>query len=200
MCAHYFAYSEQDVIEINKIIEDWNKTVFTTVKLSTGDVFPKNIAPVMTDAGITPMKWGFPGFKKNAVIFNARSETVWEKPLFRAAVDSRRCVVPAACYFEWGSNQPSFLEDAPPKKVSKAKYRFTLPGAPMFYLAGFYSHYPIDGLSIPHFVVLTTAANDSVSPVHDRMPVILRAGETEDWLERKKMPDISPALDSRQSA
>ena len=197
MCAHYFAYTEEDIIEINKIIEDWNKVIFTPVKLSTGDVFPKNIAPVVTNAGAAPMKWGFPGFQKSGVIFNARSETMWEKSLFRNAAASRRCVVPASCYFEWGNAQESLLGDEQPKKTPKVKVRFTLPGAPMFYLAGIFGDYPLDTLSIPHFVVLTTEANDSVSGVHDRMPVILRGEEAAAWLEDKKLPENSPALDKQ---
>ena len=110
--------------------------------------------------------WGFPHFdpKKSGVIFNARSETVQDKRMFKDSVMTRRCIIPAAGYFEWNS--------------MKDKYQFTSPDREILLFAGFYKEYGDE----KRFVILTTEANESIKSIHDRMPLILDASEMDYWL------------------
>ena len=62
----------------------------------------------------------------------------------------------------------------------------------MLYMAGIYNYYhESDGQQLPRFVILTTAANNSIAPLHDRMPVILRTQEKDAWLSGADMDALS---------
>lgn len=125
------------------------------------------------------MRWGLvpawsdgPERLKMSTI-NARAETVADKPAFRAAFRSRRCLVPADGFYEWKT------EDR-----RKRPYRFTLKGGRPFALAGVWERWRgKDGLALDSFAVIVTAANSLVAPVHDRMPVILPEAAWEAWLD-----------------
>ena len=110
------------------------------------------------------LKWGFPGFDKGKLLINARAESVKTRPTFADSFASRRCVLPAAGFYEWDSN--------------KEKVIFRLLGRPLLYLAGIYRPYGEE----KRFVVLTREANDSMKPVHDRMPLILTKEEVRPWV------------------
>ena len=75
----------------------------------------------------------------------------------------QRCVIPATGFYEWDS--------------AKHKYFFQMPGQPL-YLAGIYDN--ISGVNC--FIILTTAPNDSVAPIHDRMPLLLSHEQVRPWL------------------
>lgn len=144
-----------------------------------GDIYPATLAPVL-GAGIDTagyrtldcrmLRWGLPGYppkgngKKGQVIFNARSETAMEKPTFREGIKNHRIVIPAAGFYEWNRK--------------KEKYRFRRNDSPVLFMAGCFRRYE-DG---DRFVILTTAANASMEPVHDRMPLILEPDEIADWI------------------
>lgn len=53
-------------------------------------------------------RWGFPGFQNKKLLFNARSETALEKPTFRDSLLHRRCVIPAAWFYEWDPKKQKF--------------------------------------------------------------------------------------------
>lgn len=110
--------------------------------------------------------WGYPGYGKGREIINARAETVREKPSFRADFAQRRCVIPARGFYEWN-----------PKKE---KFYFS-GSAPVLYLAGIYSNDP----GKERVTILTTQANASMQPVHDRMPLLIPAEELEKWMEEE---------------
>ena len=110
------------------------------------------------------LKWGFPGFDKGRLLINARAEGVRTRPTFADSFANRRCVLPAAGFYEWDS--------------SKEKVIFRLGDRPLLYLAGIYRPYGAE----KRFVVLTREANDSMKPVHDRMPLILTKEEVRPWV------------------
>jgi len=83
--------------------------------------------------------------------------------MFRRSVAFQRCVIPATGFYEWDS--------------AKHKYFFQMPGQPL-YLAGIYDN--ISGVNC--FIILTTAPNDSVAPIHDRMPLLLSHEQVRPWL------------------
>ena len=110
------------------------------------------------------LKWGFPGFDKGKLLINARAESVKTRPTFADSFASRRCVLPAAGFYEWDRK--------------KEKVTFRLGDKPILYLAGIYRPYGAE----KRFVVLTREANDSMRPVHDRMPLILSKEEVRPWV------------------
>jgi putative SOS response-associated peptidase YedK len=201
MCAHYFAYTEGDIIEIRKIIEEWNKTVFKTkpVSLATGEIYPGCIAPIAAKDGLRPMKWGYP-HSSGKVNRHARSETAAVK--FREDMAQRRCIIPATHFYEYAAidDQLSFLENAVSRTARKVKYQFTLPGSAPFNFAGLYSYHPVGESVItlvPHFVIMTMEANSSVADIHDRMPVVLHDGELSEWLIGGKLSGVSPIFERK---
>lgn len=108
--------------------------------------------------------WGFPGFDKGKLLINARAESVKDRPTFADSFAERRCVLPAAGFYEWDRK--------------KEKVIFTVPESKILYLAGIYRPYGEEN----RFVILTREANASMAPVHDRMPLILSRGEVEPWV------------------
>lgn len=124
----------------------------------TGAAMP-NLAAVMAH-------WGYTGYGTGREIINARAETVREKPSFRADFAQRRCVIPARGFYEWN-----------PKKE---KFYFS-GSAPVLYLAGVYSNDP----GKERVTILTTQANASMRPVHDRMPLLIPIEEIEKWMEEE---------------
>ena len=129
-----------------------------------GNVERGNVTPARVFLGIQKMRWGFKAPGGKGLVFNARSESVLEKRMFRDSVSHRRVAVPVSWFYEW--NQ------------SKEKYTFTREDGQVLFLAGFYSKYE-DG---DHFVILTTQANQSMAPVHSRMPLVLERDQVRDWI------------------
>jgi len=174
-----------------------------------GEVFPTNIAPVVMHDGALAVKWGFPHWKNSGVIINARSETALEKKMFGKPLRERRCVVPSSGFYEWGHSSGGFsqggsglsgnmslfdngdLQDSGThngnrsgKSKKKDKFLLRQPDNNILYMAGMVSTFR-DALGEPYdaFVILTTAANESVAPIHDRMPVILAPDEASFWVK-----------------
>ncbi len=101
---------------------------------------------------------------RKGLIINARSETVREKNLFSDSIINRRCIIPARGFYEWDPY--------------KARFSFTSPNDDVILLAGFYR----EEHGIPKYTILTTKANDSMRPVHDRMPVMIERDEIGAWI------------------
>ncbi|PKM93692.1 MAG: SOS response-associated peptidase [Firmicutes bacterium HGW-Firmicutes-1] len=178
MCGRYVLFSEKENREIMKIINEIDKRFGSKANIKTGEVFPTDAAPVLItgDQKLLPtiMNWGFPNFQNKGVIINARSETAIERPTFREALLTRRCVIPSTGFYEWTH---------PQGKKHKDKYLFTLPGMQMLYMAGLYSTFKIDGQFVSRFVILTTEANASMCEIHNRMPIVLQRNHLEAWVK-----------------
>lgn len=136
--------------------------------LRTADYTPAmEAAAVVGAAGALAadiLKWGFIGFDKGRLLINARAESVRTKQTFAESFAARRCVLPAAGFYEWDKK--------------KEKVIFRSPDRPILYLAGIYRPYGDE----KRFVILTREANASMLPVHDRMPLILTREEVEPWV------------------
>lgn len=172
MCGRYYV-DDDTAREIEKLIRqiDEKRTRgfgSSAGRIEAGDICPGKEAPVLSGKeGLLCFEWqhwGFPGFQGKKLIFNARCESALEKPLFRESVLHRRVVIPAKWFYEWN--------------LRKEKNTFHRKDAPALFMAGF-SRRCEDG---DHFVVLTTKANDSMRPVHDRMPLILEREEITEWM------------------
>lgn len=126
---------------------------------------------------IRQLRWGLiPSWAKNpkigARLINARAETVAEKPAFRDAFRSRRCLVPMSGFYEWHKQGDI-----------KQPYYFYPADAPFFIVAGIWERWlNPDREPLDTFAILTTQANEIIAPIHDRMPLILPKSNIEDWL------------------
>lgn len=128
------------------------------------------------------VRWGLvPSWAKDpsvgARMINARGETIAEKPSFRSAVKSRRCLLPASGFFEWvrrdGAKQPYFI-------------RFT--DGRVFAFAGLWERWtPSDGEPLETCTIITTVPNELVAGLHDRMPVIVPPERYDEWLAPKAL-------------
>lgn len=123
------------------------------------------------------VRWGLiPAWAKDETIgnklANARSETVHEKPSFRAALKKRRCLIPVNGFYEWrkagAGKQPVFIHRK--------------DGAP-FAIAGLYEFWKGPDGPVQTATLLTTAPNALMEPIHDRMPVIVAPRDYELWLD-----------------
>lgn len=136
--------------------------------------------------GMKAVRWGLvPSWAKDPSIggkmINARSETVVEKPSFRAAASKRRCLIPASGYYEWmgakGSKQPIYLH---PEDEGLLAF------------AGLYElwHGGADD-ELWTATIITTSAPDALGQIHDRTPVILPEDMWDDWLD----PEVTEKAD-----
>lgn len=131
------------------------------------------------------MNWGFTSQYQNGLLINARAETVLSKPSFRNSVRNCRCVIPAAGFYEWNRE--------------KEQVSFTMPQSKILYMAGIWQ--PTD--EGRQFTILTTMPNDSVSPVHDRMPLVLLPEEIQPWIQEWEIAEeilskVPPLLERKQ--
>jgi len=129
------------------------------------------------------MRWGLiPGWSKDGKpsysTINARAEGIAEKPTYRKPFRSRRCLVPAAGFYEW---------QATPGSKPKQPYYFTLKEmaeSDLFAFAGLYDvWYGPDNQPLHSYTIITTTANELVAGVHNRMPVILPRDLEATWLD-----------------
>ncbi|MCT2042160.1 SOS response-associated peptidase [Pseudoclavibacter alba] len=148
---------------------------------------PMSVIPIITisakDAShrrLEGAKWGLvPPWANDPTIgvraFNARSESVHEKPTFRHALTSQRAIVPASGYYEWqkradGSKQPFYLHPEGDSLPFAALYEWwkdpSTPESPWLLSA----------------TILTQAAEGHLADIHDRMPVMLREDLLNDWI------------------
>jgi len=105
----------------------------------------------------------------------AHSETVHEEPLFMHAVTYNRCIIPASGFYEW----------LPGKGDHTQPYYIRLCNSGLMGFAGLWEKSKTeDGSEVETCCVLTTSANETVQPIHDRMPVILSPDEYGFWLNR----------------
>ena len=122
-------------------------------------------------------RWGLvPSWAKDVKIgykmINARGETAAEKPAFRSAFKSRRCLIPASGFYEWE-----------PYAGAKRPVVFAPPADQALALAGLWERWrDPGGEMVVSTTIVTCAANDLVAPVHDRMPVLIEAENVEHWL------------------
>jgi putative SOS response-associated peptidase YedK len=128
---------------------------------------------------LVPMRWGLISAwwsaKEIPATFNARAETVAEKPMFRAAFKERRCIIPASGFYEWtgdkGNRQPHLFTAA--------------DGSPILAFAGLWDrwHDRAAGEEIQSCTIIVCGANRWMQTYHDRMPVILDEKDFDGWLD-----------------
>ncbi len=190
MCGRYANFlTEQDLIdafEIAVVSDDarllppsWN--IAPTQKVPI--VAPAREPAPVSERRLEVARWGLiPSWAKDVAVgsrmFNARSETMAEKPSFRAAFAKRRCIVPASGYYEWKTGPdgktPFFIHAA--------------DEAPLAF-AGLYEFWrdKTEGDDAPWAAscsIVTVAARDEMRDIHDRQPAMLTPDAVDAWLDR----------------
>jgi putative SOS response-associated peptidase YedK len=148
------------------------------------NIAPSQEVPVVVERGaereVALFQWGLiPSWSKEAKRFiNARAETLDDKPSFSEPFRLRRCLIPADGFFEW-------------ERVGRSKrpFYFQLNDESQFAFAGIWDRWRKGELSITSCAIITTAANELVGALHDRMPAILQPESYDVWLDPKTDPD-----------
>ena len=173
------AYLQVDAIRADTLPPSWNVAptdpVYAAAQSSKGERL------------LGTYKWGLvPSWSKSASggakMINARAETLEQK--FGPALSRRRCLVPAAGFFEWerredGTKQPWFIAhgDGTPL-VFAGLWEIWRPRDPQT------SDGPPDDEPLRTCTIVTTSSNDTIARLHDRMPVVLAADDWDRWLDR----------------
>ena len=183
MCGRFSSSSKPEQIkkEFKAAVED------PAILAPRYNIAPTQMIPVVLDKEgeriVAALKWGLvPSWAKDALIgsrmINARAETVAEKPSFRDAFKRRRCIVPASGFYEWKRAA----------KGAKQPFYFYLKDKEVFGFAGLWEEWTDKetGDLLETCTIITTEANAVLEPVHDRMPVILKPGDYDEWLDPKE--------------
>jgi putative SOS response-associated peptidase YedK len=186
MCGRYVLYGAHALHAEYFAVEDWPQFA------DHYNIAPSLEVPVIRQSPQGKrvahlLKWGLvPHHAKDSAIGsklnNARAESVGDKPSFRSAWQRRRCLVPASGYYEWQSvagerKQPWFihLKSDEPLAMGGLWESWTSP----------------EGDILRSFCVITTAPNEVMQPIHDRMPVIIAQENWAAWLDPKYADDAA---------
>ncbi|WP_022775176.1 SOS response-associated peptidase [Butyrivibrio sp. AE2015] len=190
MCCRYY-FSDKAAYKVESDL----KLTKGALATRAGDITPGMATPGIIwnkgtneDLALEDLFWGITS-KDRKLIINARAESVTKKSMFADSIRNRRCILPAAGFYEWDA--------------SKTKFMFKRADEKPIYLAGFYDLSD----NKDSFVILTTAANASMKPVHDRMPVMIDTGNVRDYLKdpaaalemlKESMPELDRKSDYEQ--
>jgi putative SOS response-associated peptidase YedK len=150
------------------------------------NIAPTDQVPILSvaEAGhrhLQPMVWGIPRSRNGRMArqINARAETVSER--------SHRCAVISDGFYEWAGAKGS----------TRQPYFFHRPGDPLILMAGLWQWQNGEEGYLQTFAIVTTAANATLAPIHDRMPAILEGDSLALWLNPKTAaPDLPGLLTS----
>jgi putative SOS response-associated peptidase YedK len=188
MCGRYVRKADKQ-----KIAEAFRvKSDVTGLSMPPDDynVAPSTFQPVIRESKedgsreMVLMRWGLiPFFTKDIAsikglsTINAKAEKVPTSPTWREPFKKRRCLIPASAFYEW-------------KKLdakTKQPYAFSVEGQPLFAFAGLWDAWKDgQGRWLQSFSIITTEANELMSQVHTRMPVILHPRDYDRWLSREQ--------------
>ena len=183
MCGRYVAATPPDQLA----------ELFGVTDVRAGDLGPRwNVAPTMDvyavaegsngERRLGAFRWGLvPWFAGDpgggAKMINARAETVAQKPAFRRALERRRCLLPADGFYEWLRTEKQRLPQL-----------FTAADGSILAFAGLWEVWhpedDPDGEPLRTCTIITTRANGTMRPIHDRMPVVLPQQAWDRWLDR----------------
>ncbi|GAB2671228.1 SOS response-associated peptidase [Paenibacillus thermoaerophilus] len=148
--------------------------------IAPGQQVPAIVETASGTRRLGALRWGLvPSWANDPRIgsrlLNARAETAAAKPAFRDALARRRCLIPADGFYEWDK-----------RGGGKQPLRFLPKDGGLFAMAGLYETWTSpDGAKLHTCTILTTAPNELVAPIHDRMPVILSPEAESLWLDRR---------------
>jgi len=188
---------ELDVVPERALAPDWNvaptKEVYAVIARRQPGTEPGADPDSKVRRELLIARWGLvPSWAKDASIgqrlINARAETVEVKPAFRRAFARRRCLVPADGYYEWYVPQ----QGSPGRGVRPLKQPFLIHRADggVLAMAGLYEiwrdpsrHRDDSEHWLTTVTVITTAAEESIGQIHDRMPLLIEREGWTRWLD-----------------
>ncbi len=195
MCGRYAASADAELLEEIFLIDE----VVGPLPQARWNIAPTDpVAAVLERAPKQPdekvrrklveLRWGLvPSWSKDAKggarMINARFETLAEKPAFRKALASRRCLLPADGYYEWYAqpHDPSLPASRQPRK--QPFFIHPVNGS-LLAMAGLYEFWKSPaGEWLTTCTIITTSAADAVGHIHDRMPMTVRPDRWDDWLD-----------------
>lgn len=193
MCAHYVGFSDA---RVRALIAELTPTTPQEYEAARQgelelpdmpiDVYPKVENSIITptfDTAIgvpeltsgmlesTPLQWGFTPTWSQQPIFNTRIESA-DKPTWRTPMEHRRCIIACRSFYEAHRTETTISERT--ARPIKQQYQFTVPDEPTMFIGAVRRNH--------EYSMVTTVANDTMMPVHSRMPLILRPEEAALWL------------------
>jgi putative SOS response-associated peptidase YedK len=176
MCGRFILLTD-----LAAIVERFDVGRTALASLPAGDLLPGQYIPAVIREGenrLVSFRWGLiPSWAKDPAVgrkmFNARAETLAEKPSFREAFQRRRCLIPADGFYDWTG-----------EKGHRTAVRFRLRSGEPFGFAGLYETWRSEaGEPLNTCTIITTEPNPLIASVHDRMPVILSGEKMALWLD-----------------
>jgi putative SOS response-associated peptidase YedK len=138
------------------------------------DIYPGSKSLIVTGEGLHRSTWGFPLHKK--LVFNARGESIFEKPMFRKAAASSRCLVPANLFYEWQGKE-------------KIKHYVRTPD-PFLFMGGVFEKFAEnDGSITQRFSIITGPSQNEMSAIHPRTPLIVSKEDIRAFLNPESSQD-----------
>lgn len=158
---------EQTLFDVSNLPPRYNIAPSQNVPIVRDTAKGRELA--MARWGLVPRWWKEEKSRYSTI--NARAETVAEKPTYREAFRRMRCLIPATGFYEW-------------KRVDdqKTPHHISLPQGGLFAFAGLWDHWDKQGAGFDSCSIIVTSANDTMRPIHNRMPVILNPVQYNTWL------------------
>jgi putative SOS response-associated peptidase YedK len=188
MCGRYYSRGQKQ-----KIADHFKAgKIFEAPMAPNYNIAPTTFQPVVRlerdseERELVLMRWGLvPHFAKSLAdfkgfsTFNARAETLTTSATWRTPFKKRRCIIPADGFYEWKK-----LDDS--AKPAKQPYAISLRTGEPFAFAGLWDAWkePAGQEWLQSFSIVTTEANEIMSTIHTRMPVILHKRDWAEWLDR----------------
>jgi len=180
MCGRYTLTANTDTIIKRFKIKDFQGEHKPRYNIAPTQKNPVVLLDEIRERIITDMRWGLiPSWAEDEKIgykmINARVETVSEKPSFKKALITRRCLVPADGYYEWQKIG---------KPGRKPPFRIVLKSRELFAFAGLWDSWKNrNGDTVCSYTIITTEADELVGKIHPRMPIILRPENEDVWID-----------------
>ncbi|MEN6435591.1 MAG: SOS response-associated peptidase [Anaerolineaceae bacterium] len=179
------AFTIQDEFDLSEMPAEWE---------IRPNIFPSQMVAVIKAPEIkqiSMMRWGLvPNWAKDEMIgrkmFNARSETLLEKPSFRKPFRYQRCLILANGFYEWKRAEGS--------KSRAIPYRFEMLSEKPFAFAGLWDVWSRKETPLQTCTIITCTPNELVKNFHDRMPVILPKESYQEWLSGHDLQNLQHML------
>jgi putative SOS response-associated peptidase YedK len=173
-------YSEtRIVLKVDDVLDGTYKALAPNYNAAPSQMLPVvRLNPETGKRSLNMLQWGLiPRWAKEPGLrpINAKAEGIATKPMFRQAYAKRRCIVVMDGFYEW---------QAIPGEKRKQPYYITAKDRRGFYVAGIWENWkdPISEEWVRTFAIITTTPNELCSPIHNRMPVILKPDDCDRWL------------------
>ena len=181
------------MVQLSDLQLEFGLKVIPSSYTPSDNISPGSNIPVITNQNPDTLDyfyWGLvPSWAKDISIarntFNARAETLSEKPSFKNAFKRRRCIIPATGYYEWKKTE-----------MGKIPYLFTIKELSIISFAGLWEYWmDAKGNEIYSTTIITCPPNEYAAAFHDRMPVILKRDQRKILLGESSESELRSLLE-----